>query len=133
MIHAHLVSILAATVAAFMVGGLWYGPLFGKAWMAECGFTQADKGRVNMGKLFGTTLAMELVSAFFLGHLLGHVAHSAQTTMMISIGIALGFIVPMIVVDYSYAMKSWRLTAIDCGHWLAVYAAMGAVFVALGV
>lgn len=27
-------AVLAATVAGFMLGGLWYGPLFGKAWLA---------------------------------------------------------------------------------------------------
>ena len=132
MAYAHLTSTLAATVAAFAVGGLWYGPLFGKLWMAQMGFTDADKGRVNVVRLFGLTLLLELVSAFFLGHLLAHVAHSARFTMMISTGIAAGFIAPSIMVDYLYGMKSWRLMALDCGHWIVAYAAMGAVFVLLG-
>lgn len=35
-------AILIATVAAFVLGGLWYGPLFGKRWMAAVGKTEAD-------------------------------------------------------------------------------------------
>ena len=35
-------AILVATVAAFVLGGLWYGPLFGKAWMAALGKTEED-------------------------------------------------------------------------------------------
>ena len=27
-------AILTVTLAGFAVGGLWYGPLFGKAWLA---------------------------------------------------------------------------------------------------
>ena len=128
MVQASLLAVLVATIAAFMVGGLWYGPLFGKIWTFEQGFTEADKARSSMGKLFATTLVAEAISAFFLGHLLGHVAHSVQTTMMISSGIALGFVIPALVVNYSYGLKSWRLMAIDAGHWLVVFAVMGGVF-----
>ena len=30
-------AILAATIAGFVIGGLWYGPLFGNAWVAALG------------------------------------------------------------------------------------------------
>ena len=133
MLNAHLLSVVAAAIAAFMVGGLWYAPLFGKVWMAEMGFTEADKAKVNPVRLFGGTLALELLSAFFLGHLLAHVSHSAQVTMMISAGMALGFVIPALLVNYMYAMKSAKLMVIDAGHWLVVYLVMGAVFVVLGV
>jgi hypothetical protein len=132
MAYAHAASTVAATVAAFAVGGLWYGPLFGKAWMAEMQFTAADKGRVNPLKLFGLTLVLEGVSAFFLGHLLTHTAQGAYRTMMISTGMGLGFVGPAIGVNYLYGMKSLKLMALDIGHWIAAYAAMGAVFVVLG-
>ena len=40
---------LVASVLAFALGGLWYGPLFGNAWMAEHGFTkeQLEKWRAR--------------------------------------------------------------------------------------
>ncbi|MBS0255881.1 MAG: DUF1761 domain-containing protein [Proteobacteria bacterium] len=133
MAFAHLIPTAAAAVAGFAVGGLWYGPLFGKAWMAEWGFTDADKARFDPRKLFTLTLLLDLVIAFFLGHLLAHVAHSAQTTMMISTGIGLGFVGPALVIDYLYSLRSVRLMAIDVGHWVATFAVMGGVFVLLGV
>lgn len=132
MAYAHLTSTLAATAAAFAVGGLWYGPLFGKTWMAEWQFAEEDKAKVKPARLFALTLLFEGISAFFLGHLLTHTAQGAYRTMMISTGIGLGFVGPALVVNYLYAARSLRLTLIDVGHWLAVYAAMGAVFVALG-
>ena len=132
MIHASLLSVLAATLAAFMVGGLWYGPLFGKIWQAEMGFDDACKPGSGMVRVFAITLVCEAVSAFFLGHLLGHVAHSMRTAMMISSGMALGFVIPAMVINASYAQKSLKLILIDTGHWLAVFTVMGAVLVALG-
>ena len=36
------VAILVASVVAFLLGGLWYGPLFGKAWLRALGKTEAD-------------------------------------------------------------------------------------------
>ncbi len=35
-------AVLVSTVAAFVLGGLWYGPVFGNAWMAALGKTEAD-------------------------------------------------------------------------------------------
>ena len=132
MIHASLVSVLAATIAGFMAGGLWYGPLFGKMWQAEMRFDDVCKPSGGMARVFAITLVCEGVSAFFLGHLLGHVAHSLRTAMMISCGMALGFVIPAMVINASYAQKSLKLILIDAGHWLVVFAIMGAVLVALG-
>ena len=47
---------------------------------------------------------------------------------MISIGIAVGFIVPAIGTNYLFGRKSGKLFAIDAGYWIAFYAAMGLVF-----
>ena len=47
---------LVATLLAFALGALWYGPLFGKAWMAEQGFVEEDLMRdFNPAKTYGTT------------------------------------------------------------------------------
>ena len=36
-------SVVVAALSSFVVGMLWYGPvLFGKAWMAENGFSDED-------------------------------------------------------------------------------------------
>lgn len=125
-------TIIAAAVAAFMVGGIWYGPLFSKAWMAESGFSEANLAGRNMVMLFGGTIALNLISAFFLGHLLAYFDPQPVQTMMISTGIALGFVIPGLAVNYMYSRKSMRLFLIDAGYFLAIFAVMGGVFVVLG-
>lgn len=132
MANANLLAILIAAAAGFLVGGLWYGPLFGKAWMAENGFTEDGLKNANMLKIYGLTFAFSVLSAVFLGHLLAFFDTGPRSTMMISTGIALGYIVPAIGTNYLFSRKSGKLFAIDAGYWVVFYAAMGAVFVLLG-
>jgi hypothetical protein len=132
MANANLLAIFVAAAAGFLVGGVWYGPLFGKAWMAENGFTEEQLKNANMLKIYGLTFAFSVLSAVFLGHLLAFFDTSARATMMISTGIALGYIVPAIGTNYLFSRKSGKLFAIDAGYWVVFYAAMGMVFVVLG-
>ena len=132
MANANLLAILVAAASGFMVGGLWYGPLFGKAWQREIGLSDDEIKSGNMAKIFGITFLFSLLSAVFLGHLLSHFDTDFYRTMMISTGIAIGFVAPAIGTNYLYGRKSGKLFAIDAGYWIAVYAAMGLVVALLG-
>lgn len=132
MANANLLAILVAAAAGFLVGGLWYGPLFGKVWMTQNNFTEEELRGANMLKIYGLTFAFSVLSAVFLGHLLAFFDANARSTMMISVGIALGYIVPAIGTNYLFARKSGKLFAVDAGYWIVFYAAMGVVFVLLG-
>ena len=132
MENANLLAIMVAAATGFLIGGLWYGPLFGKAWMAEHGFTEEQLRSSNMLKIYGLTFAFSVLSAVFLGHLLAFFDTTARTTLMISVGISLGYIIPAIGTNYLFSRKSGRLFAIDAGYWLVFYAAMGLVFLLVG-
>jgi hypothetical protein len=125
-------TIIVAALAGFMVGGIWYGPLLGKAWMAQHGLTEEQLAKGNPLKIYGTTFVLSLVSAFFLGHLRAHFDPAPRQTMMIASGIALGFIIPAIGTNYLFSHKPLKLFLIDAGYWFLFYTAMGAVFVLLG-
>lgn len=132
MANANLLAILIAAISGFLVGGLWYGPLFGKIWQRETGLSDEDVKSSNMAKIFGVTFLFSLLSAVFLGHLLAHFDTDFYRTMMISTGIALGFVAPAIGTNYLFGRKSGKLFAIDAGYWTVFYAAMGLVFALLG-
>ncbi len=133
MANMDWIAILVAAAAGFLVGGVWYGPLFGAAWMKERGLTEEGLKQGNMVLIYGTTFLLSIVSAIFLGHLLAHFGEmSARSTMMISTGIALGFIVPAIGTNYLFSRASLKLFGVDAGYWIVCYAARGAVFVCLG-
>ena len=133
MANANWLAIIIAALSGFMVGGVWYGPLFGKMWQREAGITEAEMGSVNSVKLFGLTFLFSLLSAIMLGHLFNRTGVSqTHVIMMMSIGIAIGFIIPAIGTNYLFGRKSGKLFAIDAGYWIMFYAAMGLVFALLG-
>lgn len=132
MANANILAILIAAASGFLVGGIWYGPLFGKAWQRAIGLSDDELESANMIKIFGITFLFSLLSAVFLGHLLAHFDTDFYRTMMISTGIALGFVAPAIGTNYLYGRKSGKLFAIDAGYWIVFYATMGLIFGLLG-
>lgn len=130
--EVHWLAILVAAVSGFLVGGLWYGPIFGKAWQAARGLSDDAMKNANMPMIFGLTFLLNLFSAFILDHTLTtYGAPDLSLSVMISGGIALGFIVPSIGVNYLFSRQSLRLFLIDAGYWLVIYAVMGVVFALL--
>lgn len=126
-------AVLIAAASGFMVGGVWYGPLFGKVWQREVGLSDEQLKAGNPLKIYGIAFLFSVLSAVMLGHLFARTGVSEfHVTMMMSVGIALGFIVPAIGTNYLFSHKSGTLFAIDAGYWIAFYAAMGLVFGLLG-
>lgn len=125
----HWLGVLVASVAGFLVGGLWYGPLFGKAWQAARGLSdEALKSGANMPLIFGLTFLLNVVSAFVLDHTFGTYGEPDMAlSLMIAGGIALGFVIPAMGVNYLFSRMSLKLFLIDAGYWLVIYCLMGAV------
>lgn len=44
-----------AAIIPFVLGALWYGPLFGKPWMKMNGFTEESLKKGNMAVIFGVS------------------------------------------------------------------------------
>lgn len=130
-----ILPVAVATIVAFLVGGLWYGALFSKPWQAEQGWTEAEAQRAKAGsaRLFAISLLCEAIVAAALVHVLRQIPHDRAITLMITLGTAVGFVIPAMVMNHGYAQRSLRLVLIDAGHWLAVFLAMGLVFIALHV
>jgi hypothetical protein len=126
----HWLAMIAAAVAGFAVGGIWYGPLFGKAWMAARGIAKEDTAGMNMPLIFGSTFLLNLFSAFMLDHLYN--SYDAPVglhhSLVIAAIIAIGFIIPAMGVNYLFSRLSRGLFLIDAGYWLVVYLAMGGIF-----
>lgn len=122
----HWIAILVAAVSGFLIGGIWYGPLFGKAWQAARGLSDAELNSGNMPLIFGLTFLLNLVSAFILDHTLAtYPGLDVVTQVMIAFGVALGFIVPAMGVNYLFARLSLKLFLIDAGYWMVIYTVMG--------
>src|SRR5476649_2824243 len=74
----HWLAVVVAAIAGFPLGALWYGPLFGKAWMAATGITKERAKQANMAMIYGTTLLLNLVIATSLAMFIGPTANLAD-------------------------------------------------------
>jgi hypothetical protein len=111
---------------------------FGKTWMAALG-TTAEKmaeARSQPGAFlpFIYAFAAELVMAWVLAGLIGHLGPLSLRAGVISGAFCwLGFVIPTLLVNNSFARRDWRLLFIDGGHWLLVLLLMGAIIGTMGV
>jgi hypothetical protein len=126
------IATVLAALAGFLVGGVWYGPLFTKVWQVEAGIGQDQIGKRSPLLVFGGAFLLNLFAAFILGNVLATYGHpDIAVSIMIASGVALGFIATAFGVNYLFASKSLKLFAIDAGYWVVIYSLMGAIFALL--
>ena len=70
---------LIAALIPLVVGFVWYGPLFGNAWMKEMGFTKESLAGKNMTLTFILCYVFSFLIAFFLMFLVIHQMGVMQT------------------------------------------------------
>src|ERR1700754_1408616 len=72
MPEINLWAVLAAGVSSMILGGLWDSPvLFGKAWSAASGVTEAQAQSANMAKIMGTAFVLAVIGAAVFAMFLG--------------------------------------------------------------
>ena len=64
-------SVIVAAISSFFIGGIWYGPIFGKSWMTEFGFTEEDLKKRSIPKTFGLSLLLSFIAALVLEFFIG--------------------------------------------------------------
>lgn len=130
----NLLAVLVAGVASFVLGGVWYAALFGKAWTRTYGYTEAqlDEMRRKQGPTMGVLAVCDLALA------LG-VAVVAQLTGATSLagGLLLGFVLwagvaasqglaahvasirpmPGFMIDYGKQLASLLVVGAIIGAW----------------
>ena len=124
--HINCLAVAVAAIAGFPLGALWYGPLFGKAWMAETGITKERARQANMVKIYGTTLLLNLLIAASLAMFIG-------PTPNLKYGLFAGFmagftyVAAALGITYLFEFRSLKLWAINAGFQVSVFCVMGAI------
>ena len=129
-----LLTIFFGALAFFVVGALWYGLLFGKAWRSLVGMTdemiaaRPRSGRNPTWLIMGLAFAFELLISLTLAHQYAMTGPSDRAKMMIAIGYGALLMAPALGINYLFQMRPGKLFAIDAGHFVVGMAAMGAVY-----
>ncbi|MDP2630049.1 MAG: DUF1761 domain-containing protein, partial [Candidatus Uhrbacteria bacterium] len=128
--------VLGAAVVSMVLGALWYGPLFGKQWVALMGWTDEQlnvmKKRGGMAKLYGIAFLGSLVMSFVLANtvvFVGVYTHTAGIYAGLMAGFWgwLGFIAPVTLGAVLWEGKSWRLWILNNGYNLLSLLLMGTI------
>ena len=83
MHNVNWLAVLVAGVVPMIVGALWYGPLFGKRWMALMEKTREEiEEGFNPLKTYGVSFLLSLVTAFILAQLIAEVAPGGASAMV---------------------------------------------------
>jgi hypothetical protein len=124
--HIHWLAVAVAAIAGFPIGALWYGALFGKAWMAETGITQERAKQGNMAKIYGTTLLLNLVISTSLAMFIG-AASTLQDGLFAGFMAGLTFVAAAFGITYLFEFRSLKLWAINAGYQVVVFSVMGMI------
>lgn len=130
-------AVLAAAVASFLFGGVWYGAL-SKTWLGALGKSDGElkSATLPLPALLLLTIAAQLVMAWVLAGIIGHLGPGRVTLsngLMAGALCWLGFVATSLSINHGYQGARGLLTLIDGGHWLGVLLIQGAVIGAMGV
>ncbi len=139
MVPINYLAVLGAAIVAIGLGFLWFGPLFGKQWMASMGITpdkmEAMKASAKE-KGMGKTYVLMSLSTLIMSYVLAHALVFASSYLNVS-GIAaglqvgfwnwLGFVMPVTLGSVLWDNKSWTYWAITSGYYLVALLLMGEV------
>ena len=130
--NLNYLHVLVVTVAGFLLGWLWYGLLFGKAWMAEMKITEEMKkeqcAKKGMAGFMIKGFVFTLLGTFGLAALIA--AHGAPNWKHgAAFGAFIGVFGPVVrMLNGSvWEERSLKLQAINAGHEVVLYALQGAI------
>jgi hypothetical protein len=118
---------LAAAVASFVIGGLWYAPaLFGKTWQREAGVTDEQIKTGNPVRIFGGALVLSIVASVVFALFLGP---DPEVGFATSAGFAAGlcWVATSFGINYLFERKSLTLFLINGGYHTVQFTMIGLV------
>ncbi|BDI60329.1 DUF1761 domain-containing protein [Qipengyuania nanhaisediminis] len=126
------IAVALGALTGFVIGGLWYGPLLGKQWLSAVGLSEEDVQNGHMAKIYGGAFLLSVVISWTMAHTFQSYAElgadlSIFAKVMTGFGVALGFVVPAIGINYLFSQKTMKLFWIDAGYWLLFFTAVAAV------
>ena len=123
-------AIIVAAFVTFLLGGLWYGPLFGKPWMRASGVTEERARQGNMPLIFGLSFVLQLLAAFSLDMFIGE----AGTGFGVFAGAMTGifFVATAFGVVYLFEQRPLAHWAVNAGYHVVSFTMMGTILGAWG-
>jgi ABC-type Co2+ transport system permease subunit len=134
--HNSYIAILAAALAAWVFGAVWY-TLLGKTWMAASGISAEEIERRRKTRKMplapmAVSFVCEIVMAVLLSLLLATLGVGDLIGgALVGLVLGIGFVATSVLVNNLFQGRKLMLSLIDSAHWIIVLAIEGLVLVAL--
>lgn len=130
-VQTHLLGILLAILATYVVGFVWHGPLFGKQWMALNGLQEPKKEDVKFSMML-PGLSANFVMVFVQAAVMGRAFQilempSIAYAFIIAFILWLPFTALSIVNTYAWVGKSVRLMVLDAMYYFVSLCVVAAI------
>jgi hypothetical protein len=121
----NIVAVLVASLATFLIGGIWYSPLmFLNAWLKDMGISESKPG--HPVKVFGLAFIYSVVACAVLSTFI-EVGSGVIEGALLGLKVGIGFVLCSFGVNYQFANRSFRVLAIDGGYHSIQFIVFGAI------
>ncbi|HEX6939301.1 MAG TPA: DUF1761 domain-containing protein [Longimicrobiales bacterium] len=119
-------AVIVAALSTFALGAVWYGPVFGKAWMGASGMTEERARQGNTGMIFGVAFVIEFIAATVLAMFIGA---EADAVFGLFAGLATGlfWVAGALGVVYLFEQRPLAHWAVNAGYMVVSFTIMGAI------
>ena len=123
--HLNIWPILVAAVSGFILGAIYYGPLFGKAWQKEVGLSDAEVSS-GAAQTFIPSFLLAIVASFTLALFMGdHLGW--KNGLIIGLTAGIGIAVTANTTNQLFERRSVKLMLINAGYWVLNLGIMGVI------
>ncbi|WP_421763121.1 DUF1761 domain-containing protein [Ekhidna sp.] len=119
-------SVAIAAISTFLIGGIWYGPLFGKAWMNAFGYTEEDLKKRSIPRTFGYSLILAFIASLILEMFIGPEA-DVFFGAMAGFFAGIGWVATFLGIIYLFEMQSMKVYFINAGYCVLSLTVMGLI------
>lgn len=119
-------SVILAAVSSFVVGGIWYGPIFGKAWMKAFNLTEENLATRNLAMVFGLSFILTLIAAINLEMFIGADA-SLSFGAFAGFAAGVGWVATFLGILYLFEKQSLAGIFINAGYCIVALTLMGVI------
>ncbi len=125
-------AVFVAAISSMVVGGIWYGPLFGKMFMEVMGMnTWSPEKRAAMKKSMGLNYLAQFIASFVMFYVLAGIIMGFGYTTLIDGAITgvivwIGFVVPLALGNLIWGGKK-EVFWLSIGNMLVTLLVAGAI------
>lgn len=126
VLNINPLAVIVSAVAMMALGFLWYGPIFGKMWMAAIGKTPEEIS--SPGPAYGVTTVAAVVHALAMAMVISAAsAHDLMAGITLGAIVGIGFISTSQLSNSVFESRPWTVTFLFAGYQIVGSIIMGAI------